>query len=215
MRIPGKYSATLSATTNDRNSVALDLSTFGGRNDGNVAYWVGGQFTLRVRPVSFIQLAVGPYYQHNLDGWAYVTVADDGNPVVAHMPRDTVNLTLRASVAVASNLTFQFYTMPYLSAGQRSNFVEVAAPKSERFADHFVPIRHDGDRLFWFGQARTNVVLRWEYLPGSTAFLVWSREQSTTSTEIGTLQFARDLERLWTAPSVDTVMLKWNYWLSL
>ena len=215
MRIPGKYSSTLSVSTNDRNAIAFDFSTWGGRNDGNVAYWVGGSLSLRVRPVSFVQLAVGPYYQHSFDGWAYVDKADDGNIIVAHMPRDVVNVTLRANVTVTPDLSFQFYAMPYLTAGRRSNFAEVVAPQSRKFADHFNPIRYDGDRLFWFGQNRTNAVLRWEYVPGSAAFLVWSREQSTTSNEHGSLEFGEDLKRLFTAPSVDTILLKVNYWLSI
>jgi hypothetical protein len=214
MRIPGKSSITLSVTTNDRRSVAFDLSTWGGRNDGNVAYWVGGQLNLRVRPVSFVQLSFGPYYQHNLDGWAFIERAESGNAIVARMPRDTVSLTVRASIALTTDLSLQFYSMPYFTAGQRTDFAEVVAPKSERFEDHFAKVDYAGARKFWFAQARTNAVLRWEYRPGSSAFVVWSREQARSSESIGAIEMHHDALRLWNAPNVDTVMLKWAHWMS-
>jgi hypothetical protein len=214
MRVPGKYSVNLSVTTNDRRNVALDLSTWGGRNDGNVAYWVGGQVSLRVRPVSFVQLSLGPYYQHNLDGWAFVDRAENGNAIVARMPRDTMSLTVRANVAITTDLSLQFYSMPYLSAGQRTDFSEVVAPKSERFEDHFIRSGYAGARRFWFAQARTNTVLRWEYRPGSAAFVVWSRDQARSSESLGSLDLHHDPIRLWNAPNVDTVMLKWAHWMS-
>lgn len=214
MRIPGKFSASISASTDDRRSLALDAGSWVGRNDGNAAYWVGGQLALRVRPASFVQLAVGPYYQRALEGWAYLELADSGNPIVARLPRDVVTLTVRANVAITPELTLQLYSMPYLTAGIRSHFAEVVAPKSRRFSDHFAPIAYDGDRQFWYGQARTNAVMRWEYVPGSSLFLVWSREQQESSNERGQLRLGQDLARLWSAPSTDTVLLKWSHWLA-
>jgi len=214
MRIPGKFSATLTATTDDRKAIALDISTWGGRNDGNVAYWVGGQANVRIRPVSFVQLALGPYVQHAFDGFSYVTRTDQGEVIIARMPRDTVSLTLRGSIALSNNLSLQLYTMPYFSAGRRYGFAEVVDPKSSSFSDHFRAVTYSGDRLFWFGQVRTNAVLRWEYVPGSAAFVVWSREQSSTLSNRGSLDFGRDVDTLASAPSTDVILVKWAHWLS-
>lgn len=214
MRIPGRNILTVAASTDDRRPVSLDISGWGGRNDGGVAYWVGGSAQLRIRPCSFIQLVVNPWYQHTLDGWAYIDHPDGGNVIVARMPRDVVNVTLRASVALTTNLTLQLYTMPYLTAGSRSAFAEVMAPRSAGFADHFRPAVSDADRYVWFAQARTNAILRWEYSPGSTAYLVWAREQRAERNDRGTLDFGRDIDSLITAPAVDTIMLKWSHRLA-
>lgn len=32
---------------------------------------------------------------------------------------------------------------------------------------------------FNFGQFRSNLVIRWEYIPGSTLFLVWTQERNS------------------------------------
>lgn len=214
LRIPGKFSYSMGAATDDRAAVAVDTGAWGGRNDGGIAYWIGGQVSLKLRPASFVQLSLGPYYQHTLDGWAYLELADSGNPIVARMPRDVVSVTARASVAITPELTLQLYSMPYLTAATRSDFVEVTAPKSRRFADHFTPVDYAGARYLWSSQIRTNAVLRWEYVPGSLLFLVWSREQEEFTDTRGRLQLGRDTQRAWTAPSVDTVLLKWSHWLS-
>ncbi len=59
-----------------------------------------------------------------------------------------------------------------------------------------------------------NAVLRWEYLPGSTMFLVWQRRQAGR-VMVGDFDFERDLEALWDAPSDDRFMIKVNYWLGI
>jgi hypothetical protein len=59
-----------------------------------------------------------------------------------------------------------------------------------------------------------NAVLRWEYRPGSTIFLVWQRQQDE---EVGTgdFRFGRDLDALWRTPAHNRFLVKVNYWLGL
>ncbi len=60
---------------------------------------------------------------------------------------------------------------------------------------------------------RGNAVLRWEYRPGSTLFLVWTRSCSAFSADpdFGGLS---DLGRLCQGPSDNMFAVKLNYWLS-
>ncbi len=59
-----------------------------------------------------------------------------------------------------------------------------------------------------------NVVLRWEYRPGSTVFLVWQRRQSDQA-RVGNFDFARDVGALFDARSDDRFIVKVNYWLGM
>jgi hypothetical protein len=59
-----------------------------------------------------------------------------------------------------------------------------------------------------------NVVLRWEYRPGSTIFLVWQHEQ-LQRVDVGDFALGRDLGALFAAPSSDAFIIKVNYWLGL
>lgn len=59
-----------------------------------------------------------------------------------------------------------------------------------------------------------NAVLRWEYRPGSTIFLVWQRRQIGRE-DIGDFDLGRDIGALFDAPADDRIILKVNYWLGL
>jgi hypothetical protein len=210
LRIPGRNIFSVYANTDDRRAFALDVSAWSGRHDNAISYWVGAWGQLRFRPTSYIQLAIAPWYQHSVDGFAYVDNLANGNAVVARMPRDVMSVTFRASLAMTANLTLQLYSMPYFSAATRTQLSEVVSPLSAEFSDHFRPVSFETDRHIWFAQARTNLVLRWEYSPGSTAYLVWSRDQNEDRTDRGDLVVGRDLESLLRAHANDVLMLKWS-----
>ena len=87
--------------------------------------------------------------------------------------------------------------------------------------DQYVDVDGDGradldfeDEDFNVRSLVGNAVLRWEYRPGSTVFLVWQRSQ-VGSVGTGTFDFRRDLDALFTAPAEDRFILKVNYWLGL
>ncbi|MDA0327725.1 MAG: DUF5916 domain-containing protein [Gemmatimonadetes bacterium] len=85
----------------------------------------------------------------------------------------------------------------------------------------FVDFDNDGvtdysfsDRDFNVRSMIGNAVLRWEYRPGSTVFLVWQRTQAGRSSN-GTFDFGRDLGALFDAPAENRFIIKVNYWLGL
>lgn len=71
-----------------------------------------------------------------------------------------------------------------------------------------------GDRDFNVRSLRGNAVLRWEYRPGSTLFLVWQRRQAD-QVGIGDFSFNRDLSALMRAPAENVFMIKARYWIGL
>jgi hypothetical protein len=71
-----------------------------------------------------------------------------------------------------------------------------------------------GDRDFNVRSLIGNVVLRWEYRPGSTIFVVWQRRQRDR-VGIGDFSFGRDVAALLTAPAENLFMVKVNYWFGL
>ena len=68
------------------------------------------------------------------------------------------------------------------------------------------------DRDFNVRSLIGNAVLRWEYRPGSTVFLVWQRQQNA-SVNLGDFDFRRDVDALWGIPADNRFILKMNWWL--
>jgi hypothetical protein len=68
------------------------------------------------------------------------------------------------------------------------------------------------ERDFNVRSLRGNAVLRWEFRPGSTLFLVWQRRQ-VDEARIGDFDFRRDATAMLRAPFENVFMVKARYWL--
>ena len=71
-----------------------------------------------------------------------------------------------------------------------------------------------GNPDFNFRSLRGNAVLRWEYRPGSTLFLVWTQQRSDTA-PFGDFDFRRDRQALFRATPDNIFLVKVSYWLGL
>jgi hypothetical protein len=71
-----------------------------------------------------------------------------------------------------------------------------------------------GNPDFNFRQFRSNLVFRWEYLPGSTLFLVWSQGR-TSEASSGSFSYGNDIKDLFDIKPHNVFLLKFSYWFSL
>lgn len=192
------------------------------------------------RPVENVDLGVSTSFSRKFDGWQFLRQADvlgETHYVFGELNQSTVNMTFRADVTFTPNLSLQVYAQPFVASGHYRAFKRVADPRASTFAGRFDLFGADrlqlsGDRVrvdldrdgtadldlgtpdFTVLSLRSNVVLRWEYLPGSNLFLVWQhgREHSLAD---GSFSVLSRLSDLWSAAGTNTLLLKINYWLSL
>ena len=87
--------------------------------------------------------------------------------------------------------------------------------------ERFVDFDGDGtpdlsfpDRDFNVRSLRGNAVLRWEYLPGSTLFLVWQQNRRAEA-DVGDFDLGRDLDGLLGAGAENTFVVKVSHFLDL
>jgi hypothetical protein len=206
--------------------------------------WYWGAY-LNVRPSSQLRLALGPNLSASQDPWIFVAQPRDeaGTPhyVFANIEQRSVSLTTRVNYAFTPKLTLEFYAQPFIAAGEYGRFQEVVAPHADDFDDRFRPfggeltfneatgryevqLDGDADPEFGFGrpdfnfkELRSNLVLRWEYRPGSALFVVWSQGRSNFEPD-GRFRLGRDFGRLFDggrSPSTNVLLIKMNYWLNL
>jgi hypothetical protein len=85
--------------------------------------------------------------------------------------RDTrsMDFTLRSTVTFIPNLSLQFYSQFFLARGKYQDF-QIHQNRDHLAAFDPYPKRDE----FSLNSFQSNAVLRWEYRPGSTIFLVWS-----------------------------------------
>ena len=185
------------------------------------------------RPTPRATVSLGPVatFEVNADQYvARVGSSSDPTYVVGRVDRHTVSMQARVSYGFSPTLNLDVYAQPFLSTGSYSDFRRVADPHAEDF-DTRLPLltglaldeetnRYRNASLdfrnpeFNVREFRLNAVLRWEYLPGSTLFLVWTQARQDYEA-FGDLELGRDFDRLFAAPATNVFMVKLNYWVGL
>jgi hypothetical protein len=197
-----------------------------------------------IRPSDNADLYLGPSYSWNRNALQYVgdaVVNGSDEWLLGTVEQSTVAMTARLNYTFSPTLSLQLYAQPFISAGQYSDFKEVANPHAAAYADrvrlftgdaissrvvdgdleHSVDFDGDGvmdhtfgDPSFNFKQLRSNVVLRWEYRPGSALFVVWSQGRTAVDDD-GRFRFGDNVRDLVHAEGTNVLMLKVSYWLGL
>lgn len=192
--------------------------------------------TLTWQPSSNATITLGPMLGREKSDIYYVAQpGTDASPryVLGALDRTTAALTTRVDVAFSPEVTLQLYGQPFLSAGTYSDFKEVIAPRAARYEDRFrrfVPTLADnvytadtnGDGspdltfdnpAFNVKEFRSNVVLRWEYRPGSTFFVVWSQGRHVDSDPTD-FALSSDTKELFRTAPTNVLLLKMTRWMS-
>jgi hypothetical protein len=165
----------------------------------------------------------------------------DRRVVFSDLVQRQLEIGTRMNVTFTPTLTLELYAQPLISSGDYENFKEFTAPRTleKRLFDATqLTVRRDpqtnaitdyvldADRNaatpalefsnpdFNFRSLRGNAVLRWEYRPGSTVFLVWTQSRSSED-PVGDFQFRRDRSALFDARPDNIFLVKVNYWIGL
>lgn len=208
-------------TGDPRGAIVPGFSLNFSRGDGGRSRSVGFGPSVTMRSSSRFSVSLSPYYSHNVDDEQWngnfgVVGSDTTHYTVAHLDQQTLSLTTRVDFTATPSLSLQFYAQPFVSAGEYSDWRELSAPRAADRASRFKPFTLEGDPGgFNYKQFRSNTVLRWEYRPGSTLFLVWQQGRSQDGLDIGTFRVGRDYRNLFSARPDNTFLLKASYWFSL
>jgi hypothetical protein len=165
------------------------------------------------RPSSFLRASVGIRLSLNHDESQWVEATDDGRYVFARIQQKTVGFTTRLNYTVTPNLSIQLYAEPFVSAGDYSNFKELVDGRSTSYKGRYKPADYTGNPDFNYRSFRTTNVLRWEYKPGSTLFVVWQQGREDNAS-YGDYSFSRDFGAVFDAPAKNVFLVKFAYWFN-
>lgn len=164
-----------------------------------------------VRPISSLDFSLAPSLRTFVDDLQYVDTAVGESSleyIVGRVEAQAYSLTLRLNWALGLGLTLRAYAQPFVTLGRFTQFYVVRTPRAAEYNDRRTPTEYDAPRAFFESTLRSTVVLRWDFLPGSSAYAVWTREQAHASEEARRIAFVRDARDLASAPSRDTVLVK-------
>lgn len=199
MRIDGNLSTSSSSPTNARIGGAFESGEFG-------AWLAEVNFRLSANPLPTLTFSIDPGYSRRVSARQYVGRFSDGSEatygsryVFAKIERSQLVVRIRGNYLFSPTLSVEGYAEPFSASGRYFGFGEL-----ERAGSRFLRVYGEApgttisteDRHYRVEDAavpgsftfnnpdfnslsfRSNLVLRWEWSPGSTLFLVWQQDRS-------------------------------------
>lgn len=156
--------------------------------------------------------------------------------VFAAIKQHTLSANIRLNWTFSPTLSLQLFMQPFFAVGDYAGFKELAAPRTINFnyyGQNGSKINYDSGNdeytvdpdgsgpaqpftfsnpNFNYKSLRGTAVLRWEAMPGSILYLVWSHNQSNFD-DPGNFSFGRDFKNLWNTQGDNIFLVKFSYWL--
>jgi hypothetical protein len=179
--------------------------------------WRSVNLLVAARPSTRIEFSFRPRYTWKEDDAQWVTNIDDNGDniqdhfVYGELKSRVFEVTTRCSWVFTRDLTLQLYMQPFVAVGDYENFKELARPRSYEFTS-YEGLTFNPD--FRRRSLRSNLVLRWEYRPGSTLFVVWSQSREASSEE-PELRPWTNLRKSYTDEGANIFLVKLNYWMNI
>jgi hypothetical protein len=191
------------------------------------------------RPGSQWEVSVDPRFFKAVTSRQFISAFSGGGAatyggryVFSRVDRSEVSTRIRVNYAITPDLTLETYAEPFASSGRFHDFGELKAARSQELRIYGTQgtmvsapdslgrrVVTDGGATFTLPNAdfnvrsfRSNVVLRWEWRPGSTLFAVWQQNRGSRD-PIGRAINASDVFDSLSAPGDNFFALKMSYWL--
>jgi len=195
----------------------LFFNLFRGSGGRSTSFNVNPSLDFRVS--TQFRASLGLNLSHDVNDWQFVgtdTAGGTTHYLFAHLDQKTTSMSFRLDYTASPTLTVQAYASPFVSKGPYSNVRELANPRAERYPDRFQPYAPTPSTPSFenFKAFNSNLVVRWEYRPGSTLFVVWSQGRVDDSDLDVTRSMPRDFRRLFDQHPANTFLVKVSYWLS-
>jgi hypothetical protein len=228
--------------SDSRRAFSFDLIPHVGCGDGRCSWDLSLDATIHA--ASNVSVELSPTYGDDASRNQYVTAVSDPTAtafygrryVFADLSQKTLSMTTRVDWTFTPTLTLQVFVQPLLASARYTVFKEYDAPRTRERSVYGVDrgtisvtggeytVDPDGagpaapftfsNPDFTLRSLRGSAVLRWEYLPGSTIYFVWTQTRSL-SEPFGDLVLSRDVRGLTAEAPQNIFLVKFTYWRGL
>ncbi|TRX48076.1 carbohydrate binding family 9 domain-containing protein [Fulvivirga sp. M361] len=206
--LPDQYGTWWAVNSDSRKKLYLSYNGWTKTGGEGSYYLLENNIAITYQPVDRLNISLSPGYttiRHRLQYNESQEYQGSMRHITSMIDQETFNLALRLNFTINANLVIQYYGEPFITTGRYDdfNYVSNATASNEESRLHFftpdqltlptsgtsyeVDENRDGlmdysfsNPDFSFAQFRSNLVLRYEYKPGSEIFLVWSQGVSDT-----------------------------------
>jgi hypothetical protein len=196
---------------------------------------IGGSATYK--PNNTLVLRLNPSYSVSSNQLQYIgrrTFSGEDRYLFGTIDQKVLSMSFRLNYNLTPDLTLQYWGQPFIASGGYKDFKRITNPDAGNYGDRFhifpaseiildanstyrVDENTDGTFDYSFGKPDFNVqeflsnlVVRWEYNPGSTVFLVWSQTRSNFDDE-GVFIPGENLGDLFGVKPYNVFLIKFSY----
>lgn len=239
LKLPGNKRFYMGVNTNNQKQLTFGIDGgMSWSNEKDFASRKSIEFEVGYRPFQAMQIEIAPEYIVSDDKLQYVTQNDylDGKQyTMSQIHRKTLNMSIRINYSITPDLTIQYWGQPFIASGDYSDYKYITDSKADDVYDRYelytdeqisfdenaeeylVDFNEDGNVDYSFGKPDFNVqeflsnlVLRWEYRPGSIFYLVWSQNRSAYANR-GKFDIDDNLNSLFDEEANNIFLLKFSY----
>jgi hypothetical protein len=213
---PPSWSAGIDFQTDTQHSLYY-YSSLGGTYSESGSWRVAAYPAVEWKPTPAFSLKVGPGWERMHEDAQYLTAESDPAAdqtygrryVFGVLDQTTVSTSLRLDWTFTPRLSLETYLQPYLSAARYGDFRTLASTRSY----DFTPVVYTGQPDFNVRSLKGDAVLRWEYLPGSVLFVVWTQKRAEED-PAGAFDFPASLGRLGRLRPDNIYLVKISFYLT-
>jgi len=183
----------------------------------NYSNWNIG-FDLSAKPTNYLRLSFNPGYNKSFTDLQYITETNYNSQkryIFGYISRNTFNASIRVNLNLSPDLTLQYWGQPFIATGKYSKYKYITDPMADDYKERFhiytddqisydsgnfnIDENMDGTTDYGFEKRDFNVqeflsnlVVRWEFNPGSSVYLVWSQSRNSFN-DSGQMDFFDDM----------------------
>jgi len=239
---PGHVGYNVWGYTDSRKKIQVGIGGYSEQGSEGSLDYNEGWLDITIRPTNALRVVLNPSFSRNRPEMQYVTtesIGEEHRYLFGRLDQKTTSITFRLDYCMTPNLTVQYYGSPFVSSGRFTGFKRITDPKAARYRNRFhvfndgqiaydpaggvyrIDEDGDGDDDYGFDNPdfnyrdfNSNLVIRWEYMPGSLLYLVWSQARSEYLPR-GDFDFGRDMRGLFDMHPHDVFLIKFIKWFSL
>jgi hypothetical protein len=220
MKMPGSTQVNAGISTDSRKklNISVNMNSNTGFEKNNHSFYIGSDITYK--PINFLFFTFSPAFNKSYSNLQYVMPLNyNGSEryIFASIDRQTISASFRLNFNLTPDLTLQYWGQPYIASGKYYNHKYILDPMAKEYADRFhvytdaqksfdtdnniynIDENLDGNTDYTIGNNNfnyqfflSNLVIRWEYSPGSTVYLVWSQTRDNYNSS-GQMDFTNNM----------------------
>ncbi|NJK96588.1 MAG: hypothetical protein HC905_18190 [Bacteroidales bacterium] len=243
IKVPGEFRLHYSLETDSRKKLSAELEAGWMNGFYNSQSFSVFSLSLNFRPLNTLQIELEPEYIQEKNELQFIDNPESGNTthyVFGGIQQDVFRLSARINYSITPDFTIQFWGQPFAASGKFSRYKSITNPNADKYGNRFeifqpnqisynqsadvfaIDENIDGIHDYSFENPNfnedeflSNLVIRWEFVPGSTVYLVWSQKRDYSS-NLGKFSFSDEMKHLFDGDKPYNVfLLKFSYRIGL